>query len=185
MLRIPVLDNLILGAYTPHDAPALFQAIDKNRNNLRTWLSWVDYTIKEEHSLDFIYGAQIQLQQQTGLALGVFLEDKLVGGIGMHDWDHQLKKAEIGYWLDQGYQRKGIMYKCAAVFVDYLFARLQLNKIEIRFHPANDRSAAVAKRLGFKVEGILRDAQKKNGMYQDVVVTGLLHREWYATKQGY
>lgn len=183
MLHIPVSDILILNTYAPADAPALFNTIDKNRNYLRTWLEWVDHTKKEDQSLDFIYGAQMQLQQQTGLALGIFLSGVLIGGIGMHDWDHNLQKAEIGYWLDKDHQGLGIMQNCAAAFIDYLFTRLRLNKIEIRFHPANDRSAAVAKRLGFTVEGILRDAQNRNGLLQDVVVTGLLRREWLVRKQ--
>ena len=185
MLRIPVSDILILSAYTPADAPALFKAIDKNRNYLRPWLEWVDHTIKEDQSLDFIYGAQIQQQQQTGLALGIFLADTLIGGIGMHDWDHHLQKADIGYWMDKDHQGLGVMHNCATAFIDYLFFQLRLNKIEIRFHPANSRSAAAAKRLGFTVEGILRDAQNKNGLLQDVVVTGLLRKEWLATKQGH
>ncbi len=178
MLRIPVSDTLTLRTYLPEDAATLFKTIDENRPYLRPWLAWVDHTIKEDHSLGFIQNARVQLQQQTGLALGIFSDEELIGGIGMHDWDHQLKKAEVGYWLSKQYQGKGILHSCALPFIDYLFTQLQLNKIEIRFRPSNDRSAAVAKRLGFKIEGILRDTQLNNGILDDMVIAGLLRKEW-------
>lgn len=179
MLQIPVSDNLLLRTYTYEDATTLFRTIDKNRTHLRPWLAWVDHSIKEEHSLQFIQTAQVQMRQQTSLAMGIFSAGMLIGGIGMHGWDHQLQKAEVGYWLAKDRQGQGVMQQSVTAFINYLFGRLQLNKIEIRFHPANDRSAAVAKRQGFKIEGILRDAQKRNGLLQDVVVAGLLRKEWF------
>ena len=65
-------------------------------------------------------------------------------------------------------------------FVDFLFNKVSLNKIEIRFIPHNTRSAKVAERLGCKVEGILRQSYLKDGKLEDLVVTGLLKSEWVA-----
>ena len=107
MLQIPVSENLVLQTYSPDHAGVLFKAIEKNRAYLRPWLAWVDHSIKEEHSLEFIHTMQVQMQQQAGLALGIFFKEQLIGGIGMHDWDHQLQKAEVGYWLDKDHQQRG------------------------------------------------------------------------------
>jgi RimJ/RimL family protein N-acetyltransferase len=50
--------------------------------------------------------------------------------------------------------------------------------VEIRFVPGNARSAAIATRLGFRTEGILRQSIMNNGLVDDLVVTGMLKREW-------
>ena len=52
-----------------------------------------------------------------------------------------------------------------------------MNKIEIHFVRTNERSAKIAERLGFKIEGIIRQSTIRNGMPEDVVVAGLLKSE--------
>jgi len=96
----------------------------------------------------------------------------------MHHWDQATKKAQIGYWISKNYEGKGIINKCLTRFVDFLFGKIGLNKIEIHFMAANKRSAKVAERLGCKVEGIIRQSYLRNGKPEDIVITGLLKKEW-------
>jgi len=49
--------------------------------------------------------------------------------------------------------------------------------------PSNKRSAAIAARLGFKVEGIIRQSYYMNGRLDDLVITGLLRSEWNNTNR--
>ena len=53
-----------------------------------------------------------------------------------------------------------------------------MNRVEIHCAAENTRSCAIPKRLGFTQEGILRDAQWLYDRYVDMVVYGLLAREW-------
>lgn len=156
----------------------LFSVIDANRQHLRPWLSWVDGTLKEEHSLEYIRAARQEQYDQKSIAFGIFKEGRLIGGIGMHHWDRQLKKAQIGYWLVKDQEGLGILNMCAKTVFRYLFEQLQLNKIELHHLPGNARSAAVAQRLHFRIEGILRDSVIMNGTLTDLVINGLLRREW-------
>lgn len=178
MLSLTVAPGLLLRTYREEDAAELFATVDKNRTHLRPWLIWIDATIKEAHSLDYIRAARQEQYDQLSMALGIFKQDKLIGGLGMHQWDQRLKKVQLGYWLSRNEEGKGIMSQCAAVFIQYLFAQLKLNKVELQYLPANTRSAAVAKRLGFVTEGVLRDHFLMNGILHNVVITGLLQREW-------
>ncbi|RYF79960.1 MAG: GNAT family N-acetyltransferase [Chitinophagaceae bacterium] len=57
----------------------------------------------------------------------------------------------------------------------------QLHRIEIRCATGNDKSAAVAERLGFLKEGVLREAELVNGKQFDLAVFSQLHAEWEAT----
>lgn len=173
-------DNLLLRTWETRDAQELFNTVNANREHLRSWLPWVDMTTRQEHSLQFIQMARAQQQNQEGMALGIVYNRNIIGGIGMHNWDHQLKKAQVGYWIAKEYEGQGILSKCLRGFVDFLFDNVGLNKIEIQFIVSNKRSAAVAERLGCKVEGIIRQSYLFNGSFHDVVITGLLKQEWQA-----
>src|SRR5262249_36999655 len=159
-----IIDNkILLRSYKVEDAQELFHAVNGSRGHLKPWLNWVDKTTKPEHSLQFIQQSIHQLNTQEALALGIFFNDKIIGGIGMHHWDLETKKAQLGYWISKEQEGRGIMNNCLVRFVDFLFEKIALNKIEIHFIPANKRSAKVAERLGFKVEGIIRQSHLRNG----------------------
>lgn len=178
MVSILIDDELLLRSFTPEDAPALFKAVDESRQHLRPWLRWVDATTKQEHILQFIHRTQQQQHSQAALELGIFHNRKIIGGIGMHDWDHMLKKAQLGYWIRKDFEGKGIVNRCLERFVDFLFEKPGLNKIEIHFMPSNKRSAKVAERLGARIEGVIRQSYFMNGRLDDLVITGLLKNEW-------
>jgi ribosomal-protein-serine acetyltransferase len=177
VVALQVDDTLLMRTYTPEDATELFGVIDGSRSHLHPFLPWVDKTTKPEHSLQFIQDSLTGLHEQRSLALGIFLDGHIIGGVGMHQWDRDTKKAEMGYWLATGYEGRGIMASCIRVFIAYLFDKLGLNKVEIRFLPANKRSARVAQRAGFTTEGIIRKSILHNGVAEDLVVTGLLKSE--------
>lgn len=180
MVSILIDDDLLLRSLEAEDAPNLFEAVNKSRTHLRPWFPWVDATTKPEHSLQFIQQMLTQQKNQEAVALGIFHKRKIIGGMGMHHWDHDLKKAQIGYWISQDYEGQGIIYACLLSFVDFLFEKVGLNKVEIQFMPENTRSAAIAKRVGFKVEGVIRHNFIHNGSFKDLVITGLLRSEWKA-----
>lgn len=183
MLPIEVGNGLVLRTYKPEDAAALFRAVDANRAHLRPWLPWVDATQKPEHSLDFIEQSISWMHHQQGLALGIFEGEEVIGGLGMLGWNHELRNAQIGYWIAKNHEGKGIISACLEKFIDLLFEQLDLNKVEIRFVVANKRSAAVAQKLHAKIEGVLRDAYVCNGVLEDLVIAGILKREWKLRKE--
>lgn len=178
MVSILIDDNLLLRSFQPDDAPALFKAVDESRVHLRPWLRWVDATTKQEHIQQFIARTQQQQHNQEALELGIFMNRKIIGGIGMHEWDHMLKKAQLGYWVKKEYEGQGLVMKCLGRLIDFLFEKPGLNKIEIHYMPSNMRSGAVAERLGFKIEGVIRQSYFFNGRLEDLVIAGLLKPEW-------
>lgn len=178
MVSILIDDELLLRSLEPSDAQELFIAVNESREHLSPWFPWVTMTTKPEHSLQFIQQSMTLLDNQEGIVLGIMHNRKLIGSMGMHNWNHDLKKAQLGYWISKDFENRGIIHVCLKSFIDFLFAKTGLNKIEIHFMVANERSAAVAKRLGFKIEGVIRQSYIIHGAYHDVVVTGLLKTEW-------
>ena len=177
MVSINIDDNLLLRSYEVGDAQELFDLVNESRRHLHPWLDWVVNTTKPEHSLQFIQQSQHKTYEQEALDLAIVHNNKIIGGIGVHHWEQDTKRAQIGYWISAAYEGKGLMNKSLSGFVNFLFDKIALNKIEIHFVRANERSAKIAARLGFKIEGIIRQSTMRNGMPEDVVVAGLLKNE--------
>ena len=177
MVSITIDDHILLRSFEVADAQELFDAVNESRKHLNPWLDWVAKTIKPEQSLHFIQQSLQKAHTQEGLDLALVYDGKIIGGIGMHHWDHATRKAEIGYWISAAYEGKGIVRKCLSGFTSFLFEKIGLNKIEIHFVQANTRSAHIAARLGFKIEGVIRQSVMRNGMPEDVIIAGLLKGE--------
>jgi ribosomal-protein-serine acetyltransferase len=183
MISILIDEATQLRSYRPEDAPELFRVINGSRAHLAPWMSWVSHTTKQEHSLQFIQQSLQDLHRQDAVALGIFRNQQIIGGIGMHNREPHLKRAQIGYWIAKEYEGQGIITTCGRRFVDFLFEKLGLNKIELHFARTNARSAAVAARLGAQTEGIIRAGCLVSGLPEDLVVTGILRSEWIAGKK--
>jgi ribosomal-protein-serine acetyltransferase len=98
--------------------------------------------------------------------------------IGFHAVSWRDRSAEIGYWLSADAQGRGILTRAAARLIDHAIAEWKLNRIEIRAAPDNARSRAVPERLGFVLEGTLREAERVGDRYVDSVVYSMLARDW-------
>ena len=106
MVSILIDDEILLRSYQPDDAPACSRP-SRCRPHLSPWLNWVGPTTKQEHTANFIQHSIQQLHSQEGLALGIFHKQQIIGGMGMHQWDHAIKKAQIGYWISRSMKGKG------------------------------------------------------------------------------
>lgn len=182
MTSILIDDDLLLRSYKPEDATELFRCINESRAHLRQHLAWVDGTTRPEHSMHFIQTAIAQAAAGEAVPLGIFLQEsrQLIGGIGLQYWNKDVKRGQVGYWIAKSYEGRGLMGRSAERFLDFLFRKMGLNKIEMHIVPHNSRSLHLAERLGAKTEGILRQSIRINGELEDVVVTGILRSEWEA-----
>jgi ribosomal-protein-serine acetyltransferase len=166
----------------PH-AAELYALTDINRAQLREWLGWVDMTQAIPDTQRYIAYSLNGFAQNNGFVAGIWHQGRLVGTIGHTmpiDWLNRVTR--LGYWLSLTVQGKGIMTRCCKVITEDAFQRLKLNKVEIRCSAENQKSRAVATRLGFKEECTMRCGQYVNGQYRDLVIYGMLADEW--GKQG-
>lgn len=176
MMPMPIItitNQLLLRPLEEADAPELFAVVDHNRTHLSEFLPWVAENVQESDSLDFIRAVAAERRAGRAAPFGIFLNGKLVGHIGLKDIvaGH---KAEIGYWLAEDAGGQGIMMQAAQAVINYGFKELKLVRLLIRFRSTNPRSAAIAKRLGFVLEGTERRGELHSGKFYDMDYYGLL-----------
>lgn len=160
------------------DAERLFALVDRNRQHLRQWLPWLDTNASLEDTATFIHHAREQHFHNKGFQAGIWYNETLAGIIGYHPIDWQNKIAMIGYWLGEEFQGKGIVTEASRLLVCYAFDEFQLNRVEIRCAVGNTRSCAIPERLKFTKEGVIKDGEWLYDHFVDLVVYGMLAREW-------
>lgn len=159
-------------------ADEMYAVVDANRAYLRRWMGWVDKTKSVDDIRAFIRRSLEQHARDDGFVAGVWHEGRLAGTIGMLYLRPEPRRTEIGYWLAEPLQGRGLITRCCRRFIDHLFDDVKLNRVEIRCAAENHRSRAVPKRLGFTQEGVLRQVQMINDQLVDHVVYGMLEGEW-------
>lgn len=175
--NVVVEDGLVLRVLMSADAEGLFALVDDNREHLRKWLPWVDETTHRAVSRRFIEQLSAAFDNRQSLHYGIFAQDRLVGMVGFHAFDWSNKLTSLGYWLSAAACGQGIMRKSVSVCVGEAF-RLGINRISIRCAVGNERSRRIPQALGFKAEGVQREAELVNGRYVDLEVFSLLRSEW-------
>ena len=92
--------------------------------------------------------------------------------------DTAARSAEIGYWLDTDFVGRGLVTRATTTMLGHAFGPLGMQRVGLRTTIDNARSRAVAERLGFTQEGILRAAAAFPDGRRDLVCYGLLANEW-------
>lgn len=178
MLSIKLDNGIILKELELSSAKNLFDLICSNRNYLRKWLTWVDETKHLDDTINYIQSV-LNMDMFCGrYVLEIWHYDCLAGVIDFHNGDKINMIIEIGYWLAENYQGKGIMTKSCISCIDYAFLELGFNRIVIKCAVGNERSKAIPERLHFTFEGIEREGQNLNGEYTDLIVFSMLKRDW-------
>lgn len=163
------------------DAAPIFQTIDNERTYLGQWLPFVELTKDISFTQRFI--ENYLNDSNADLTCCILYKNKFVGLIGLKDTDYENRKTEIGYWISESFQGKGIVSLSCYRLIQHCFENIHLNRIQIKAAVENIKSRAIAERLGFKLEGIERDGELHSRGFTDLAIYSLLRKEWIINMQ--
>ncbi|MGV6988253.1 GNAT family N-acetyltransferase [Testudinibacter sp. P80/BLE/0925] len=173
---IEVNQELRLQQLTESDAHWVFQAIAQNRTYLGRWLPFIASTQQVSDSLEFIQSLQ---QNRLAQVFKIHYQGQGCGLIGFNSADSSNAKAEIGYWLCEDFQHKGIMTLATEALLDYGFRELGFNRIQIKCALGNHASRGIPQRLGLILEDIERQGiLLSSGEFADFEIYSMLKQEW-------
>lgn len=175
---IEINDTLKLAVVETHHSGELYLLAKANHSFLRKWLPWVGYMKSEDFILAFIHGSRQRMAAGQELAFVILKDNVIAGRIGVYKIDTQNKTGELGYWLGENYQNQGIMTQSCKALISYCFDTLGINRIEIRCAAENHQSQRIPERLGFMMEGIIRQGEWLHHHYTDLKLFSLLKHEW-------
>jgi len=175
---IRVDDHTELCPVSVDDCEEIYQVIERNRARLQEWLPWAGLTFNRDELLHFFGQKEIENASRASLTTHIRFRGKICGAVGLHAIEPRHRHSSIGYWLDSAYEGQGIMTRACGAMVTTGFESYGLHRIEIRCGTANARSAAVARRLGFVEEGVLREAERVADRWVDLRVFSMLAHHW-------
>ncbi|HLP04911.1 MAG TPA: GNAT family protein [Paludibacter sp.] len=175
MIKLKANSDIELKELGYEDIQPIFSIIDSELPYLSEWLPFVSETKTPDDTRLFV--EDYLNSEGHELTFGIFYQGRLAGLIGLKDIDTGNKKTEVGYWLSEKFQHKGIVTLSCRALIGYAFETLKLNRIQLKAATGNLKSQQVAKRLGFKREGIERAGELHQRGFVDLVVFSLLKED--------
>ncbi|MDH6307868.1 ribosomal-protein-serine acetyltransferase [Dysgonomonas sp. PFB1-18] len=172
---IQVSDDIVLYPLSVDDIFKIFNTLDSERDYMREWLPFVDTTKGAEDTENYVkYVLQTADKQFT-----IYYKEQFVGLVGYKDTDFDNHKTEIGYWISQYAQGKGIMIQSVKKLVEHAFTEMDMNRVQIKVAIENKKSRRIPEKLGFQIEGIEREGELLvDNVYTDIAIYSLLKREY-------
>lgn len=123
---------------------------------------------------------EAKTQDSSSLLLLIALTetDAVIGDIALQGIDSFNRSASIRIAISEGHQGKGFGSEAMKLMLDYGFGILNLHRIELNVFSYNPRALHVYEKLGFKQEGIQRDALYYNHKYHDSIIMSILEDEY-------
>lgn len=161
--------NLILKGLSPEDMKSIFENHSKTEiKSLLGHRSEEDF-LKEESKYKNGYSSY-----NRSFKLFLIIDktsNLIIGRCGIHNWNVEHKRAEIGYVMeDENYKRKGLMTEAVGAVLEYGFTKLNLHRIEALVGKGNTASLRLMEKYKFVKEGVLREHYFTAGKFEDSVM---------------
>ena len=185
LLDIPAqldTERLIIRKYSERDGRELYSLLERNNNR-----AFLRENVEELSSIETEEEAEIMVRKHAAewlardrFVMGIWLrsENKYVGEIWIEPKKWEVPSFEIGWFLDQGYQRRGIATEAARRSLEFIFNNLNAHKVIVITRDTNPRSHKLAERLGFRREGHHRESRIENGKRYGLLYYGMLRTEF-------
>jgi ribosomal-protein-serine acetyltransferase len=183
MLTFPLDSDAFLAPLEPRQAALLCDQIESHRAFLERYSPWVDAVVDQTTAGDFLRAAARRVMDGTGVLCGIFDPSGLRGGVHLEGIDSVAGRAEMDYWLAEDATGRGFATQALSALLDYAVTERGLHRIEMRVCVENTAHRSVAERLGFSLDGVLREALRLRGRHIDVAVYSLLGPEWITRRQ--
>jgi len=110
--------------------------------------------------------------------------NNIIGRCGLHNWNREHNRAEIGYNISsEEHKRKGLMTEAVSAIIDYGFNELNLNRIEALVGCKNIPSIKIIEKQLFVREGLLRQHCLVGEEYEDSILFSILDSEFAVRKE--
>ncbi|EJQ45969.1 hypothetical protein IEE_02091 [Bacillus cereus BAG5X1-1] len=163
LLDVPLqieTDRLILRApLQAGDGNVVYQAIKDSINELKQWLLLFQSIPTVEETEIILRNAHIDFLKRESFRYLIYHKDTndFIGTASLHGINWKISKCEIGYWINTQFSGKGYMTEAVSELTNLGFQLLKFRRIEIRCESNNTKSRTIPEKLGFELEGILRN----------------------------
>jgi RimJ/RimL family protein N-acetyltransferase len=152
-------ERLLIRAPRPGDGAMIYDAVCETLDALRLWMEWALPEPSVALYEEFARRGAANFIARVDLPLLLWLKDgeTLVGSSGLRPHDWAVPRFEIGYWCRARFEGQGYITEAVRGIAQFASTFLAAQRLEIWCDARNERSARVAERAGFRLEGKLRN----------------------------
>lgn len=150
-------DGLVLRRWQPADRQVRYRAVVDSFDHLHPWMDWaVELPTEQEDQQRFERALRWPNDGSYNFGILDAREQMVLGMAAVHD--HLGPGAvEIGYWCHVDHVGRGVITRSAGALTRVLLQLEHIHRVEIHCDEANVRSAAVARRLGYRLDRVEED----------------------------
>lgn len=150
--------SITLLRYRGGEVEDLRLAVNDSLAHLRPWMPWAAEPHTEEDQAEFV--RRVTEQWDNGESFSYWIREEesgqLVGSVGLHPRIGP-GALEIGYWVHVSRIGRGYATAAAEALTTAAFAMSGVQRVEIHCDEANVASAAIPRRLGYRLDRVLDD----------------------------
>jgi RimJ/RimL family protein N-acetyltransferase len=177
-------DGTQLRPLEPWHAEEFLAHMDRGREFIGQHIALADIVTDLDSSTSFLQSYADKAAADAGRIYGIWLGGTLVGGVMFRTMDVEHGTAEAGCWLEPAAVGQGLVTKASRVIIDWAVGERGIHRVEWQVSAGNEASIAVARRLGMKRDGVLRESYPRHGKRHDIEVWSVLAPEWLAAREG-
>jgi ribosomal-protein-serine acetyltransferase len=178
MFDVPLPTGAVLRPLEPWRAEEFSAHMERAREHIRPWVGPAFIAPGLEGARATLNRYAESAARDGARIYGIWDAGTLVGGVMFVEFNAGSGGCEIGCWLEPAGEGRGHITAASEILLAHAFEDRGLHRAEWRCRSDNERSIAVARRLGMTREGELREAWPVDGVFYDKVVWSILDREW-------
>lgn len=152
-------ERLVIRPCMPGDGIDVHKSIKRSLEDLKPWMAFANKVQTVEEVEEGVRESYAKYILRQDLRLHIYLKetDEFIGSTGLHSIDWKVRVFEIGYWCDSLHTNQGYITESTIALIKLAKDSLKANRIEIRVDTRNKKSRAIPVKLGFTLDGVLKN----------------------------
>ena len=178
MFSVPLAAGAQLRPLEPWQAAEFLEHMERARETVDPWIPWASVSTDLASATATLQRYADLAARDAGRIYGIWLDGTLVGGTMFVTFDTGSGVCEVGCWLEPAGTGRGLVTRAVQLLIDWAVKERGLHRVEWHCRPDNTASSNVARRLGMRVDGLLRGEYLYKGVRYDTEVWSLIAPDW-------
>jgi ribosomal-protein-serine acetyltransferase len=183
-------DGIELAMLEPWHAEQFLEAVARSREHLAAAAPVAHGVFTVDDARKYLRSWADGHASDSKHLFGIWQHGNLIGCCQLFGFDARMGGCELGAWIAPEAEGRGLVTRACRSVIDWAILIRGLSRVQWTNNPTNQRSSAVARRLGMTREGLLRSATVLNSPALDLVsaderwdaeVWSVLAAEWPTT----
>ncbi|WP_395152712.1 GNAT family N-acetyltransferase [Ilumatobacter sp.] len=170
--------RLLLRRWQHDEASMLDNLVESNVKHLRPWMPWIKFepqTVSERVTL--IETWTREWEDGGDVVLGTFLDGFAIGSCGLHRRVGP-GALDIGYWIADDHTRRGFATEATSALTTTAFGVAGIERVEVHTDEANEASAGVPAKLGFRRDRVIQRAPEAPAESGRLIIWTMAKADW-------